>query len=168
MRCKDVGRRIADIRKKQNKTQRQLAEELSVTNKAVSKWETGEGYPDIALLPDLSFVLKISIDELLDNNPFKEQAGLEYLERIECRKECQNRINAFKNALCYGFGVILLFIMIPAVYSAISFFRFDSDYWSVAFGDVLAETMLIAIPACFVVTACAYVISRRRQPPRNM
>ena len=41
MKSKDVGEKIAELRKKQNKTQKQLAEELGVTNKAVSKWETG-------------------------------------------------------------------------------------------------------------------------------
>ena len=42
MRSKDVGEKIAKLRKEQNKTQKQLAEELGITNKAVSKWETGD------------------------------------------------------------------------------------------------------------------------------
>jgi len=49
-------------------TQQQLANELSVTNKAVSKWETGVGLPDIAILPTLASVLGVTTDELLSNS----------------------------------------------------------------------------------------------------
>ncbi len=46
-------------------TQKALAEELGVTDKAVSKWETGDGLPDIALLPRLARCLAVTVDELL-------------------------------------------------------------------------------------------------------
>ena len=49
-------------------TQQQLAERLSVTNKAISKWETGGGLPDIALLPALASALGISVDELISDD----------------------------------------------------------------------------------------------------
>ena len=45
-------------------TQQQLAEQLHVTNKAVSRWETGNAYPDIALLDDLAAALSVSVEEL--------------------------------------------------------------------------------------------------------
>ena len=45
------GTRIAELRNISNITQLELAEKLGVTDRAVSKWETGSGYPDIALLP---------------------------------------------------------------------------------------------------------------------
>lgn len=45
-------------------TQQQLAEQLHVTNKAVSRWETGNAYPDIALLDDLAASLSVSVEEL--------------------------------------------------------------------------------------------------------
>ena len=49
-----VGERIANLRKLHNMTQKQLADKISVTYKAVSKWETGAGLPDIAMLPALA------------------------------------------------------------------------------------------------------------------
>ena len=62
-----VGERISKYRKTNKMTQQQLAEKLSVTNKAISKWETGGGLPDISLLPALSSVLGVSVDELISD-----------------------------------------------------------------------------------------------------
>ena len=60
-----IGKKIANLRKAKNMTQKQLADELSLTNKAVSKWETGIGLPDIAILPALASVLGVSTDEII-------------------------------------------------------------------------------------------------------
>lgn len=59
------GEFIYTQRKKLGYTQDELGRKLKVTNKAVSKWETGETLPDIQLLPELASVLNVSIDELL-------------------------------------------------------------------------------------------------------
>ena len=56
-----IGAFIAQLRKSQNLTQRELAEKLNVTDKAVSKWERGVSLPDITLLPDLSEMLCVTI-----------------------------------------------------------------------------------------------------------
>ena len=45
-------------------TQQQLAEQLHITNKAISRWETGNAYPDISLLDDLAAALSVSVEEL--------------------------------------------------------------------------------------------------------
>jgi len=63
-----VGERIAKLRKSKNMTQKQLADEISVTYKAISKWETGAGLPDIAILPALASVLCVSVDEILSGS----------------------------------------------------------------------------------------------------
>ena len=60
-----LGRFIAQRRKELNLTQRQLAEALHVTDKAVSKWERGAGCPDISLLEPLAKALGLSVDHLL-------------------------------------------------------------------------------------------------------
>jgi transcriptional regulator with XRE-family HTH domain len=59
------GEFIYTQRKKLGFTQEELGRKLKVTNKAVSKWETGETLPDIQLLPELASVLNVTIDELL-------------------------------------------------------------------------------------------------------
>lgn len=61
-----TGSFIAHRRKELGMTQRQLAEILGVTNKAVSKWETGQGMPDVGMLPELSRALGVTVDEILD------------------------------------------------------------------------------------------------------
>jgi len=63
-----VGERIAKLRKSHNMTQKQLADELSVTYKAVSKWETGAGLPDISMLPALASVFNVSVDEIISGS----------------------------------------------------------------------------------------------------
>lgn len=63
---KQIGKFISDERKKMNLTQKELAEALLVTDKAVSKWECGLCYPDITLLPKLCELLNITIIELFN------------------------------------------------------------------------------------------------------
>lgn len=66
-----LGANIANYRRKQGLTQEQLAQKLDVTNQAVSKWETDQCCPDVALLPKLSDIFGISIDELFGREPTK-------------------------------------------------------------------------------------------------
>lgn len=59
-----IGEFIAQCRKEHNMTQMQFAEKLGVTNKAVSKWETGKCLPDAALFDDICMLLNITLNEL--------------------------------------------------------------------------------------------------------
>lgn len=65
MDSRTFGKFIADTRRAKGMTQEELAEKLIVTNKAVSRWETGTGFPDISLLEPLADALGISIIELM-------------------------------------------------------------------------------------------------------
>ena len=60
-----IGKFIAERRKSENLTQMQLAEKLSVTDRAISKWETGKSMPDSSIMLKLCETLKISVTELL-------------------------------------------------------------------------------------------------------
>ncbi|MBQ7347724.1 MAG: helix-turn-helix transcriptional regulator [Clostridia bacterium] len=62
---KSVGTRIAELRNAKKLTQVQLAEKLTVSDKTVSKWEVGGGYPDISLLPALADIFECTVDYLL-------------------------------------------------------------------------------------------------------
>ena len=59
-----IGKFIAECRKKKDMTQSQLAGKLNITDKAVSKWETGKSIPDVSLFSDLCSILGISLNEL--------------------------------------------------------------------------------------------------------
>ena len=65
MNQKMFGSTIAALRKKRGMTQSALAQELNVSDKAVSKWENGFGYPEITLLPKIASVFGVTVDYLL-------------------------------------------------------------------------------------------------------
>lgn len=58
-----IGKFIVELRKEKELTQKELADKLGVTDRAVSNWETGRRLPDYSLLPDLCKTLSISINE---------------------------------------------------------------------------------------------------------
>ena len=60
-----TGNTIKELREKKKYTQKELAERLKISDKAVSKWETNRGLPDIGIIEDLAKVLGVSIAELL-------------------------------------------------------------------------------------------------------
>ncbi len=60
-----IGKRIADLRRKKNMTQLDLADRLEISFQAVSNWERGSSMPDIAKLPELAKIFNVSIDEIL-------------------------------------------------------------------------------------------------------
>ena len=68
-----VGARIAKLRNENNITQLELAEKLGVTDRAVSKWETGGSFPDITLLPQIADIFNVNVDYLLRGKPIIKQ-----------------------------------------------------------------------------------------------
>ena len=67
MDAEKIGAFIAVCRKEKNMTQAELAQKLKVTDKAVSRWERGKGFPDISILVPLSDALDISLPELMNS-----------------------------------------------------------------------------------------------------
>ena len=67
MDAEKFGAFIAVCRKEKNMTQAELAQKLKVTDKAVSRWERGKGFPDISILVPLSDALDISLPELMNS-----------------------------------------------------------------------------------------------------
>ena len=64
----DLGKKIQELRKKENLSQEQLAEKMNVTRQTISKWELNETTPDIKQAKELSRLFKVSLDELTDND----------------------------------------------------------------------------------------------------
>lgn len=73
-----TGKFIAKKRKEKNLTQEQLAERLGVSNKTISKWETGKCMPDYAVINSLCEELKISISELMDGEEADDKSVRTY------------------------------------------------------------------------------------------
>lgn len=76
-----IGKFIALNRKNKGLTQEQLAEKLGVTNKTISRWETGKYMPDLSLLKPLSEELGITLNELLSGEKIEEQKIVENMEK---------------------------------------------------------------------------------------
>ena len=85
-----TGTQIERARKEKGLTQKQLAEKLYVSNKAVSKWERGLNYPDIALLKPLSEILDISIAHLICDEKNSTESVVE--KTIEISQSEKNKI----------------------------------------------------------------------------
>ena len=90
-----IGKFIAACRKKENLTQMQLAEILGITDRALSKWETGKSLPDSSIMLELCGVLKITVNDLLsgekismeNNNQNSEQLLLDMAKEVEQRNK---------------------------------------------------------------------------------
>jgi Predicted transcriptional regulators len=65
MNCDKIGKLICNLRKEKAMTQKQLADLMNISDKTISKWERGLGCPDVSLLPELSQILGVNIEEIL-------------------------------------------------------------------------------------------------------
>lgn len=77
MNQEEIGKFIAKCRKGKNLTQAQLAEKLNITDRAVSKWETGKSMPDSSIMLELCEILGVTVNELLSG----EKINMENLEK---------------------------------------------------------------------------------------
>lgn len=91
-----IGTFIAVLRKEKGLTQKELAEQIGISDKTVSKWETGNGMPDIAYLSPLCEVLDINVNELLSGEklPSEEYLGKAEENMKHLMQENQNNKNA--------------------------------------------------------------------------
>ena len=104
-----TGDVIKKLRESKKLTQEELAGKLFVTSKAISKWETGNGYPDISLLEPLAEALGISVIELLSGNDVKNANRSANVARskIYVCPVCGNVIHSLGDAVISCCGVIL-------------------------------------------------------------
>ena len=102
----DVIRRLRENKKM---TQEELADNICVTSKAVSKWETGKGFPDVSLLEPLAKALGISVIELLSGNDIsnKNQASNMAKGKIYVCPVCGNVIRTIGEAVISCCGITL-------------------------------------------------------------
>ena len=104
-----TGEMIRRLRESRKLTQHQLAEKLSVSDKTVSKWETGRGYPDISLIEPLSAALGVSVIELFagENVVNTNRAGQMLRSRLHVCPVCGNVILSAGEAVISCCGIVL-------------------------------------------------------------
>lgn len=148
-----VGKFIAECRKSKNMTQSQLAEKLNMTDRAISKWETGKGMPDSSIMLELCGELGISVNELLSGEKIKME---EYHQRAEenlvkmkqSEEKIEKTMQMTQNilcALCVVFSVITIIIFI--VHMAMNYFYPDT-YDGKIFEWIQPLTIILAFVFC--------------------
>ena len=104
-----TGAVIKELREKNNLTQAELAEQLRVSDKTISKWETGKGYPDVSLLEPIAKVFGISITELISGNAVNNvniSANMLRSKFYVC-PVCGNAIHSMGEAVIHCHGITL-------------------------------------------------------------
>ena len=103
-----MGAFIAELRKEKQMTQRELAEKLCITDKAVSKWERCLSLPDITLLTPLAQVLGVSVGELLEGEKEKSDRNDVANTLDYAHKAMKNKVRSFRNIAAAVFSAALL------------------------------------------------------------
>lgn len=116
-----IGKFIATCRKERNLTQMQLAEKLNITNRAVSKWETGKSCPDASIMLDLCKILEITVNELLSGERITmEDYQKKAEENLVELQEKKTKVQKMYKRIELIWGVIA--ILLSLVHSAINYF----------------------------------------------
>lgn len=111
-----IGKFIATCRKKQNLTQLELAQKLKVTDRAISRWETGKGMPDASIMLDLCNALNIRVNDLLSGEIVEKQSydkkAEENLLALREMEESKNRmLILFESIFCITLALFFVFVV---------------------------------------------------------
>ena len=129
-----TGQFISSLRKQHGWTQKDLAERVGVTDKAVSRWETGRGFPDVCCLAALAEALEVPISELVRGERLElegkkpdeilEQVDQAVIDTLELSRKNTGREKAAAAAL-FLLGAAILLCMLGVVYKEIILFWSD-------------------------------------------
>ncbi len=116
-----IGKFIANCRKEKNLTQMQLAERLNITDRAVSKWETGKSLPDSAIMMELCEILGITVNDLLSGEVVKvdnynKELEKTLIEMVKQKEENDKRLLALEWVIGILSTLVLLVPIIIASY----------------------------------------------------
>ena len=140
-----IGKFIAECRKKSGLTQVQLAERLNITDKAVSKWETGKAMPDSSIMLDLCDILRISVNELLNGEEISMENNNQKNEQLllDMAKEMEAKNKTIRISMWVILGVSMVVLLAGAFLAE---YLIPEGIWQ-------AVTMLgigiVFLPACF-------------------
>lgn len=138
MDAKTTGRFLAELRKEKGYTQKELGDKLMVTDKAISRWETGKGLPDTSLLKPLSDILGVSVGELLAGKRMPPEQTKEETDSILVEAMRYSHRTAARAAdLCLVI-VGILFLLTPLVVTTQS----ESGVWVLGLAPIGAAVCL--------------------------
>jgi len=145
-----IGKFISSERKRKGYTQKQLAEKLGISDKTVSKWETGNGFPEVSLLLPLCSELDITVNELLCGERVSEE---DYIKKAEenmvnmIREKEENKKKMYLSFIIGGMSLVTFITLILIVS---------------AYADVISTPAKVAIViiACVMLAIGVYVVSQ--------
>lgn len=155
---KECGDFIANLRKEKNLTQKQLAQKLNVSDKAVSRWETGKGYPDVSSLVSLSVYFGVSVNELLagkraNGKKLAEIAENNVIDAIQT-KEKEIKKKKFQTIV---FAVVFSIILIPPAIP--TFIYLADNILQAVSSENIAETIVLFVVGVLLI-ATGFAISK--------
>lgn len=145
-----IGKFIAKCRKMKNMTQADLAEKLNITDRAISKWETGKGMPDSSIMLDLCDELSITVNELLSGEMIKmedhDKKAEENLVKLQKEKEDSDKRLLFTETIM-GSIVTISFLLILFL----SIFAIENIIWKIISIVVGFAIFIIGISNCLLI-----------------
>lgn len=152
MNQENIGKFIAEMRKECNMTQKQLAEKLGISDKTVSKWECGNGMPDLEIIIPLCQNLNITLNELLtgerlSHNNYTKNAEENIMNLLKEKKEIEGKN---KLAKWQGIVAIVLFLAVLIFMKATDHYHFTSLF---DFTNIVVFVILIAMTFCVLLGA---------------
>ena len=120
-----IGKFIAECRRKTNLTQMQLAEKLNITDRAISKWETGKSLPDSSIMLELCDVLGISVNDLLCGevvtmDKYNKELENNLFEMIKQKEQADKRLLSVEVFIGITATVVLLALIFVAAFVQMS------------------------------------------------
>ena len=126
-----IGTFLKLLRKEKNLTQEQLAEQLGVSNRTVSRWENGNNMPDISLLSEIAEFYDVSIPELIYGERKSENMREEAKEVAEtmsdyAKAEKETLVKSIRNMRLIGFIALIIYMVLgrTSVYDRNNLFRY--------------------------------------------
>ena len=148
-----IGKFIAHCRKEKNMTQAELAEKLNITDRAISKWETGKGMPDSSIMLELCDELDISVNELLSGEMIRmdnyNKVAEENFIKFQKEKEDSDKRLLFTEIIIGSIVTISFLLMI-----FLSIFGIENIVWKTI-------TIIVGIVIFIIGIGCSLLIEQK-------
>ena len=132
-----IGSFLKELRKERNLTQENLAEQLNVSNRTISRWETGNNMPDISMLVGIADFYDVSIPEIIDGERKGGKMDQETRDTaVKMAKYSQNEVKTGKRKVI---GFLMSMFGLFIIVSALAIFPHDSSWGSIysVFGSII-------------------------------
>ena len=155
MTSKNCGKFIYELRKENNLTQKDLAEKLNVSDKAISRWETGKGFHDLSSLLALSEFFKVSVNELLAGKRIENEKLTEIAERnVICAIETKEKAVKKKKLQMIICTLVFLILLLPAAIPTF-IYLFDMIASYISFENISEFIVLLTVAVLLVASGFA-------------